>query len=100
MEIKKTNHEGTVTLSLSGRLDTLTSGRLGEEIEKVFQEGKANLILDFETLDYISSAGLRILLMAQKKVNETGTEMIIINTNENVREVFEMTGFTSILNIK
>ncbi|NLE24081.1 MAG: STAS domain-containing protein, partial [Clostridiaceae bacterium] len=58
MEIKTTKNEGTVTLSLSGRLDTLTSGKLGEEIEKVFQEGKINLVLDFNELDYISSAGL------------------------------------------
>lgn len=100
MEIKTTKNEGTVTLSLSGRLDTLTSGKLGEEIEKVFQEGKINLVLDFNELDYISSAGLRILLMAQKKINALDTSMKIINVNESVKEVFDMTGFTNILNIE
>lgn len=100
MEIRTTKNEGTVTLSLSGRLDTLTSGKLGEEIEKIFQEGKANLVLDFGELEYISSAGLRILLMAQKKINTLDAEMKIINANESVSEVFDMTGFSSILNIE
>lgn len=100
MEIITIKNEGTVTLTLSGRLDTLTSGKLGEEIEKVFQDGNANLVLDFATLDYISSAGLRILLMAQKKVNALGSWMKIVNANEGVREVFDMTGFTSILTVE
>lgn len=100
MEIRITKNEGTVTLSLSGRLDTLTSGKLGEEFEKIFQGEKTNLVLDFGELEYISSAGLRVLLMAQKKINSLNAAMKIINANESVREVFEMTGFSSILSIE
>jgi len=100
MEIRTINNDGTTTLSLSGRLDTITSGKLGEEIDKVFQEEKVHLVLDFKELEYISSAGLRILLMAQKKANTLDASMKIINANESVKEVFTMTGFTSVLNIE
>ncbi|MBV7272448.1 STAS domain-containing protein [Clostridiaceae bacterium UIB06] len=100
MEIKQIKNEDVVTLALSGRLDTITSSKLGEELEKVFQEGKINLVFDFEALDYISSAGLRVLLIAQKKINALAATMKIINANETVKEVFEVTGFSGILNIE
>ncbi|MBV7272449.1 STAS domain-containing protein [Clostridiaceae bacterium UIB06] len=100
MEIKQTKNEDAVTLKLSGRLDTVTSSKLGEELEKVFQDGKINLVFDFEALDYISSAGLRVLLIAQKKINALAATMKIINANETVKEVFDVTGFSGILNIE
>jgi anti-sigma B factor antagonist len=58
-----------------------------------------NLIFDFNTMEYISSAGLRVLLTAQKKVNALGTEMKIIGANETVKEIFDITGFFGIINI-
>ncbi|MGI6711839.1 MAG: STAS domain-containing protein [Bacillota bacterium] len=61
--------------------------------------GVINLIFDFNTMEYISSAGLRVLLTAQKKVNALGTEMKIIGANETVKEIFDITGFFGIINI-
>jgi anti-anti-sigma factor len=67
---------------------------------KYFSEGAYNLILDFKELDYISSAGLRVVFVAQKKVNSLGTKLEITGSNENIKEVFNITGFASIINIK
>ncbi|MFA9465817.1 MAG: STAS domain-containing protein [Velocimicrobium sp.] len=100
MDIIRTKNENVITLSLSGRLDTVTSSKLGEELSKVFEEEEMELVFDFEALDYISSAGLRVLLTAQKKINTLATTMKIINANENVREVFDVTGFSGILTIE
>ncbi len=100
MTIKKTLDDKDVTLSLAGRLDTVTSNNLANEIDKIFSEGAYNLILDFKELDYISSAGLRVVFVAQKKVNSLGTKLEITGSNENIKEVFNITGFASIINIK
>ncbi|WP_148135071.1 STAS domain-containing protein [Candidatus Formimonas warabiya] len=100
MDIKRTKNENVITLTLSGRLDSVTSSKLGEELSKVFEEGSIDLVFDFEALDYISSAGLRVLLTAQKKMNALATTMKVINANENVKEVFEVTGFAGILTIE
>ena len=98
MTINKTQNGSTLTLSLEGRLDTVTS----PELEKVISyslEGVKELIIDLEKLDYISSAGLRLLLSAQKKMNVQGT-MKVIHVNEDVSEVFDITGFCNILTIE
>ncbi len=100
MTIKKTLDGKDVTLSLAGRLDTVTSNDLTNEIDKIFSEGVYNLILDFKELDYISSAGLRVVFMAQKKVTSLGTKLEITGSNENIKEVFNITGFASIINIR
>ena len=98
MKIQKEQTAKTVILTLEGRLDTTTSPEL--ETVLVSELGDAaELIFDLEHLEYISSAGLRVLLAAQKKMNTQGT-MIIRNVGESVREVFEITGFTDILTIQ
>ena len=97
MEIKKTQNGSELTLSVEGRLDTTTAPQL-EECLKGSYEGLTKLTLDLATLDYISSAGLRVLLGAQKTMSKQG-EMLIANPNESVNEVFEITGFTDILTI-
>src|SRR6056297_2934608 len=99
MEIKKTTNGNAVTIELKGRLDTITSGQLEEELEDVFNEEDVNLTFDFSTLDYISSSGLRVLLSAQKKVNAMGTSMKIVGANEVVKEIFDATGFTKIMDL-
>lgn len=99
MEIKKNIEEKTVTINLIGRLDTVTCSQLANELGIIFETGDVNLIFDFVELEYISSAGLRVLLTAQKKVKSLGTEMEIRGANESVREVFDITGFSSIFNI-
>jgi len=99
MEIKKTTEGNSVILELKGRLDTITSSQLEEELEDVFNEEDVNLTFDFSTLDYISSSGLRVLLSAQKKVNAMGTSMKIVGANEVVKEIFDATGFTKIMDL-
>jgi len=99
MEIKKSTEGNSVLLELKGRLDTITSSQLEVELEDVFTEEDVNLTFDFSALDYISSSGLRVLLSAQKKINALGTSMKIIGANEVVKEIFDATGFTKIMDL-
>lgn len=96
IEIKK-NAEDT-TIEIVGRLDTTTAPSLEKTINEDI-EGVKNLILDLKGLEYISSAGLRVVLGAQKKMKQVGS-MKVINVCENVMEVFEITGFADILTIE
>ena len=96
INIKKEN--GITVLEISGRLDTTTAPELEKAINA---EGEAlkNLVLDFKGVEYISSAGLRVLLTVQKKMNAQG-HMELTNVSEAVMDIFEMTGFADILEIK
>ena len=96
IEIKK-NAEETV-IELQGRLDTTTAPALDKTISEDIADVK-NLVLNLKGLEYISSAGLRVLLSAQKKMQKIGS-MKVINVREAVMEVFEMTGFADILTIE
>ena len=98
MNIIKTRNENALTVALEGRLDTMTAPEL-EAVLKEELEGVADLTFDLEKLDYISSAGLRVLLSAQKTMNNRGT-MKVLHANEIVMEIFEVTGFTDILTIE
>ena len=95
IEIKR-NAEETI-IELAGRLDTNTAPALDKTISNDI-EGTKNLVLDLKSLEYISSAGLRVLLSAQKKMQKIGS-MKVINVCEEVMDVFEMTGFADILTI-
>lgn len=97
LNIEKTIVNEAVLLALEGRLDTVSAPKL-EQVIKEMLPGLRSLTLDFEKLDYISSAGLRVLLSAQKVMNKQG-EMKLTNVNETVMEIFEVTGFTDILTI-
>ena len=96
IEIKR-NAEETI-IELAGRLDTTTAPALDKTIGNDI-EGTKNLVLDLKMLEYISSAGLRVLLSAQKKMQKIGS-MKLTNVCEEVMEVFEMTGFADILTIE
>ena len=96
IEIKK-NAEATI-VEIAGRLDTMTAASLDKAINEDIGEVK-NLVLDLKALEYISSAGLRVLLSAQKKMQKIGS-MKVKNVCEQVMEVFEMTGFADILVIE
>ena len=98
MNIKKTREGNTMTIALEGRLDTTTAPVLEEELKKEIS-GVEELYFDFQALDYISSAELRVLLSAQKTMNKQG-KMVIKNANEDVMEIFEVTGFVDILSIE
>jgi len=98
MNIQKNTNGSTLTLTLEGRLDTTTAPQLEAEL-KASLSGVEKLIIDMNALEYISSAGLRVLLSAQKVMNKQG-EMIIRGANETIMEVFEITGFVDILTIE
>ena len=98
MTINKTQTDSSLTIALEGRLDTSTSPDLEKELQACL-DGITELILDFDKLQYISSAGLRVILSAQKQMNKQGT-MVIRHVNDTIQEVFEITGFTDILTIE
>lgn len=97
MQILKTVNEQNVTLTLIGRLDTNTAVLLEDEVKEL---DNVHLVLNLEKLDYVSSAGLRVLLLIQKRVNNGLLSFTLENVLEDVMEVLDMTGFSTILNIK
>ncbi len=98
MEIVRNDTEKTVELKLCGRLDTNTAAALEAEIAAVPEDCEA-LVLDMAELSYISSAGLRVLLLTQKSMRERGS-LIVRNVCEDVMDIFEITGFSEILTIE
>ena len=98
MNIIKTREGTCLTLALEGRLDTTTAPQLEAEVRETLT-GVTKLVLDFSRLEYLSSAGLRVLLAAQKIMNKQGN-MVIRHVNETIMEVFEVTGFSDILTIE
>ena len=97
MKIDKNVNGSELVIKLDGRLDTNTSYKLEEEIGNLAQVD--NLVFDFNNLEYISSAGLRILLICQKKMTGQKT-MVIRNVNDEIKEIFDITGFSNILTIE
>ena len=98
MKIIKNLTGTNLEIALEGRLDTITAPELEKEL-KDSMDAVSELTLDFEKLDYISSAGLRVLLSAHRIMSRKGG-MKVVNANEIVREVFDVTGFADILNIE
>ena len=98
LNIEKVAEGTSLTVKLEGRLDTTTSPQLEGELGSKL-DGVKELVFDLEKLEYISSAGLRVLLSAQKVMNKQGS-MVIKNVNEEIQEIFEVTGFVDILTIE
>ena len=98
MKKTKTQNGGNMTIALEGRLDTMTAPELEAELSKSLGDAES-LTLDFTNLEYISSAGLRVLLAAHKTMVKKGG-MKVLHVNEVVQEVFEVTGFADILTIE
>lgn len=98
MTIEKTINGSTAVLRIVGALDTETAPEL-EALLNSELAGISDLTLDFEELEYVSSAGLRVIINAQKKMNVAG-KMKVTHVNESVMEIFEITGFTTILTIE
>ncbi len=99
MNIIKDYNEKELTLSVEGRIDTITS----KDLEKEINEETGNfdsLIMDFTDLEYISSAGLRVLIATQKKLKPDNIPFIIKNVNDSIKEIFRMSGFDKILKIE
>ena len=98
MTIEKNLNGTELTITIAGRLDTTTAPQLEAEFKQSIN-GVEKLVLDFTKLEYLSSAGLRVLLQTQKVMNKQG-EMIIKNVNDTINEIFEVTGFIDILTIE
>lgn len=96
MMIQKTQNDSDVTLALSGRLDSVTQSDLMQELENIFQTNISSLTLDLSALEYLSSAGLRVFLFARKKIGEMGGKMKIINANDVINEILQITGYAEI----
>lgn len=98
MTIDKKRDNEDLTIKVSGRLDTITAPELESSMKDEFN-GLKNLVFDFSDLEYLSSAGLRIILSCQKTMNSQGS-MVVKNINDTIREIFDITGFSSILTIE
>ena len=98
MDINKNRNGETLEIALTGRLDTTTAPSL-DEVIKSDLEGVSSLVFNLANLEYISSAGLRVLLSAQKVMNKQG-QMVVRNVKDDIMEVFDITGFADILTIE
>jgi len=99
MEISVTESGDVRILSFAGNLDTNTSPQAESEINRLIDAGAQKLLVNFESLDYISSAGLRILLATAKKLKASQGDLKICGLNETVQEVFDISGFATILSV-
>jgi anti-anti-sigma factor len=97
--INKTYENGRLTLSLEGRLDTVTAPQLQEELMPALDEAR-EIRLIFDRLVYVASAGLRVLLVAQRTANSKNVAMTLCGVSDEIMEVFDMTGFSDMLTIE
>ncbi|MBS1229210.1 MAG: anti-sigma-factor antagonist [Proteobacteria bacterium] len=99
MEIRIQESGRATVVAVAGKLDALSAGDYEKAVNQLIAEGKTRFVVDFAKLDYISSAGLRVLLTTAKQLKPRGGVALFANVPGNVREVFEVTGFGSILDI-
>lgn len=99
MNITQQQHDGIVTLNITGRLDAMTAVDAEKEFDEVLQQESDQLLVNLAGLDYISSAGLRVLLVVAKKVQQRGGKVVLAELTPGVKEVFEISGFSSIFKI-
>lgn len=99
MEVKKQTTQQVCTISVEGRLDTANSGILQKAIDEWAAEDPVDLVLDFENLIYITSSGLRCLIMARRTAAKNGRSIRVVNARQAVKEVFEITGLSSLVGI-
>lgn len=95
-----TNTNNETIVKISGRWDTTNVNGFGKELEQILANATSSIIFECEALDYISSSGLRVFLQAQKKISNQGATLEIRHLKPEIVEVFKITGFTSIFNIK
>jgi len=99
MEVVEKKQNGICILGLLGRLDSNTSPEFEKKISGVIEDGTRGVIVDFESLDYISSAGLRVLLKAAKELKRSEGKIVLCSMKEYIKEVFEIAGFVSLFPI-
>ncbi len=99
MKITKNVENGKVILSVDGRLDTVTAPELAAAIAEI-EDGVKELVFDFSELEYVSSAGLRVILSTHKKLDAEGGKLVVRHPNDMIQSIFALTGFIEILNIE
>jgi stage II sporulation protein AA (anti-sigma F factor antagonist) len=99
MDIQIQESGNAWVMSVKGKLDAVSAGDYEKAVRQLITDGKTRFVVDFAELSYISSAGLRVLLSTAKQLKPKGGVVLFANLQDNVREVFEMTGFSSILGI-
>ncbi len=99
MEIKEDKIDGQVVISLSGRIDSTAAVEFEEKLIEIVDTGCHTMVIDFLRVQFISSAGLRVLLLAAKKVKPYGGKILLCDMSKDVREVFDISGFSSIFDI-
>ena len=99
MTIIQKEKNGIMQLSISGRLEALSADEAEKDFNSVIDDGHENLLVDLARLDYISSAGLRVLLVVAKRIQQSGGKVVLCTLSANVKEVFEISGFSSIFSI-
>ena len=100
LNVEKKMEDGALLIALEGELDTLSSPDFEDLLEPLLAEAQS-LTLDFEKLDYISSAGLRVLLAAEQALEEKGADQVrVVNMNDTIRNIFEITGFVDVLAVE
>lgn len=99
MEIKQSSVNGHVVLSLGGQIDSTASSLFEETMVSLIASGTNNMIIDFAQVKFISSAGLRVLLLAAKKVKPYGGKVTLCNLSRDVKEVFDISGFSVLFSI-
>ena len=100
MRITQNLENGLVNVKVEGRLDASSSIEAQKELERMLEADSSKLLVDLSGLEYISSAGLRVLLVVAKKMQQKGGKIVLAALTPNVKEVFEISGFSSILNSK
>ncbi|WP_321404748.1 STAS domain-containing protein [Maridesulfovibrio sp.] len=99
LEVGEIKNDGVITFQLKGRLDSNTSNDFEEKLLNSIQGGESKIILDFENLEYISSAGLRVLLKAARELKGGDGKLLLCSLKDYIREVFDLSGFVSFLPI-
>ena len=99
MKITQNEKNGILELNISGRLDAVSAVDADKTFSSVIDGGNNNLLIDLAELDYISSAGLRVLLVVAKRIQQNRGNVVLCALNANVKEIFEISGFSSIFNI-
>jgi stage II sporulation protein AA (anti-sigma F factor antagonist) len=100
MDLQTRIENNVIVVTISGRLDAVTAPDYEKRIRELIDSGNSYFVVDFEQLDYISSAGLRALLLMAKLLKEKGGQVCLANVKGNVRSVFDMSGFTTIFNME
>lgn len=99
MKIKETKNQDVLILELEGRLDSTSLGKIEHRLPDLIESGEQNILLDFSGLDYINSAGLRVLILAGKQLKKTGGKIVLCSMQDYIKEVFDISGFSSFFRI-